>query len=114
MNGGMVIDTPASGYVTIAYVCLKCPLTIYGKSFMMDLVCLPLHQIDVILGIIWLEFNYVHINCYNKTLRFHKFGDNGELMLLSAKQVNELLEDEAMMLVMCALVAGYYDYMLCL
>ena len=44
-----------------------------------------------------MEFNYIHINCYNKTLRFPKFGDNGELMLLTAKQVNELLEDEALM-----------------
>ena len=43
----------------------------------------------------WLEFNYVHINCYNKTLRFPKFGDNGELMLLSSKQVNELMEDKS-------------------
>ena len=56
----------------------------------MDLMCLPLHQINVILGMNWLEFNYVHINCYNKTLRFPKFGDNGELMLLTVKQVNKL------------------------
>ena len=50
MNGSMVIETPANGSVTTTRVCLKCPLTIYGKSFLMDLVCLPLHQIDVILG----------------------------------------------------------------
>ena len=67
---------------------------------MMDLMCLPLHQIDVILGMNWLEFNYVHINCYNKIVRFPKFGDSGELMFLSAKQVDELLADEALMFVM--------------
>ena len=50
INGSMVINTPSSGYVTTTYICLKFPLTIYGKSFVMDLVCLPLHQIDVILG----------------------------------------------------------------
>ncbi|XP_058741280.1 uncharacterized protein LOC131613648 [Vicia villosa] len=97
MNGSMIIDIPASGSVTTTYVCRKCPLTIFDKRFVMDLMCLPLHQIDVILGINWLEFKYVHINCYAKTLRFPKFGDNGELILLSAKEVNELLGDEALM-----------------
>ncbi|XP_050919848.1 uncharacterized protein LOC127137429 [Lathyrus oleraceus] len=95
MVGSMVIDTPANGSVTIALVCLSCPSTIYGNNFAMDLVCLPLHQIDIILGMNWLEFNYVHIICYRKTVRFPEFGDCGELMFLSAKKVEELFEDEA-------------------
>lgn len=37
---------------------------------MINLVCLPLHQIDVILGMNWLEFNGVSINCYNKTVDY--------------------------------------------
>ncbi|XP_058726800.1 uncharacterized protein LOC131598192 [Vicia villosa] len=82
MEGSMVMDTPASGFVTNTFVCKGCPLTIFDKSFVMDFVCIPLHQIDVIFGMNWLEFNYVHINCYNKTLRFPKFCDNGELLLL--------------------------------
>ena len=102
MNDSMVIDTSASVSVTTTYVCLKCPLTIYGKSFVMDLVCLSLHQINVILGMKWLEFNQVHINCYNKTLRLPNFGDNGELMLLTTRQVNGLLDDEALMFTMFA------------
>ncbi|XP_058784199.1 uncharacterized protein LOC131658968 [Vicia villosa] len=83
---------------------MECPLTIFDKSFVMDLVCLPLHQIDVIFGINWLEFNYIHINCYNKTLRFSKFGDNRELMLLTAKQVSECLRDEAVIFAIFALL----------
>lgn len=47
----------------------------------------------------WLEFNYVHINCYNKTMRFAEFGDYGELLFLFSKRV-ELLEDEAQMFAM--------------
>ncbi|XP_058756486.1 uncharacterized protein LOC131629723 [Vicia villosa] len=97
ISGSMMINTLTNGSVTIALVCLSCPLTIYGKSFMMNLLCLPLHQIDVIVGINWLEFNYVHINCYSKTVRFTEFGDGGEPMFLSAKQVEGLLEDEAQM-----------------
>ncbi|XP_050896449.1 uncharacterized protein LOC127103225 [Lathyrus oleraceus] len=98
--GSMVIDTPTNGSVTTALVCSSFPFTIYGKNFVMDLVCLPLHQINIILGMNWLEFNYVHINCYSKTMRFPEFGDCGELMFLFAKQVEELLEDEAHMFAM--------------
>ncbi|XP_058760487.1 uncharacterized protein LOC131633823 [Vicia villosa] len=36
MDGGMVIDTPASGSVTTTFVCKECPLTIFDKSFVMD------------------------------------------------------------------------------
>ena len=68
----------------------------------MDLVCLPLHQIDVIFGMNWLDFNHIHINFYNKTVRFPKFGDSGELIFLSTKKVDELLEDEALMFAMFA------------
>ncbi|XP_058776708.1 uncharacterized protein LOC131651045 [Vicia villosa] len=68
IDGSMIIYTPASGTVTTTFVCLGCPLTIFSKSFVMDL----------------LEFNYAHINCYNKTMRFPDFEDGGELMFLSA------------------------------
>ena len=46
----MVIDTPTMGSVTTSSVCLKCPLNIYDKDSEVDLVCLPLSQFDVILG----------------------------------------------------------------
>jgi len=62
MNGEMVVETPAKGSVTTSLVCLKCPLSIFGRDFTVDLVCLPLSGMDVILGMNWLEFNYVHIN----------------------------------------------------
>lgn len=70
MVGNMIIDTPANGSVTTSWVCLKCLLTIYGKSFGMDLVCLSLNQLDVILIMYWLEFNHVHINYFNKSMSF--------------------------------------------
>ncbi|XP_058783085.1 uncharacterized protein LOC131657734 [Vicia villosa] len=73
IDGSMVIDTPASGSVTTTFVCTRCPLTIFDKSFVMDL-----------------------------TLRFPKFGDNGKLMLLKAKQVSKCLRDEVVMFAMFA------------
>jgi len=70
MNEEMVVETSAKGSVTTSLVCLKCPLSIFGRDFTVDLVCLPLSGMDVILGMDWLEFNYVCINCFSKTVRF--------------------------------------------
>src|ERR1051325_592622 len=50
MDESMVIDTLASGSVTTSYVCRNCPIVIFGRGFGMDLVCLPLEQLDIILG----------------------------------------------------------------
>ena len=47
----MFIDTPTNGSVTTMMVCLSCPLTIYGKDFVINLICFHLSQLDVILGI---------------------------------------------------------------
>ncbi|XP_050878234.1 uncharacterized protein LOC127082055 [Lathyrus oleraceus] len=66
----MVIDTPTMGSVTTSSVCLKCPLNICDKDFEVDLVCLPLSQLDVILGMDWLRANHVYINCFMKVILF--------------------------------------------
>ena len=92
MDGNMIVDTLTLGTVTTLWVCQNCPLTIYGKNFWMDLVCLPLRNLDVILGMNWLEFNHVHINCFYKTVLFLEMGDDGNLMFVSAKKVEEFLK----------------------
>jgi len=93
MNGEMVVETPAKGLVTTSLVCLKCPLLIFGRDFTLDLVCLPLSEMDVILGMNWLEFNYVHINCFSKTMRFSSAEEEGETEFLTTKQLNQLMHD---------------------
>lgn len=70
MVESMVIDTPYNSSMTTSWVCLNCPLTIYGKSFRMKLVCLPLNQINIMLGMNWLEFNHAHINYFDKRYHF--------------------------------------------
>lgn len=87
MKGSMVIDTSDNVYVTTLLVCLNCPLTIYVKYFGVDLICLPLRQLDVILGINWLEFNHVHINCFDKNMLFLKLEKSMDLRFISTKQV---------------------------
>ena len=38
----MVVSTPTNEPVTTSRVCLKCPIIVEGRSFMADLICLPL------------------------------------------------------------------------
>ena len=94
MDGSMVIDTPASGSVTTSYVCRNCPIVIFGRGFGMDLVCLPLEQLDIILGMNWLESNQVHINFFAKTLIFPE--EVGvEDVTMSVKHMNLAVKDGA-------------------
>jgi hypothetical protein len=72
MSGRMEIETPASGSMTTQLVCLKCPVTVFGRSFGMDLVCIHLSNINVIFGMNWLIFNRIRINCCEKTDTFPK------------------------------------------
>ncbi|XP_058776096.1 uncharacterized protein LOC131650399 [Vicia villosa] len=67
----------------------------------MDIVCLPLEQLDVILRMNWLEFNRVHINCFTKTVIFP--GESSvENLAMTTKQVNEAVKDGAAMFMLFA------------
>ncbi|XP_050896090.1 uncharacterized protein LOC127102799 [Lathyrus oleraceus] len=90
-NGCMVIDTPANGSVTTIMVCLRCPLTTYDRDFMIDLVCLPLNQLNIILGMNWLIFNHIYIKYYNKSVLFQEFVIEEDSMFISASYVEKFL-----------------------
>ena len=59
LNKDLMVETPTSGYVLTSNVCLNCPSEISGRTFLIDLICLPLSKIDVILGMDWLSSNRV-------------------------------------------------------
>ncbi|MCH95950.1 cellular nucleic acid-binding protein, partial [Trifolium medium] len=102
MSGSMVIDTPANGSVTTTMVCVNCHLTIYGKHFGMDLVCIPLSKLDVFLGMNWLEFNRVYINCCDKTVMFPKPEESLNPRFMNVGQVETSLKESAQMFMMFA------------
>lgn len=102
MNGSMVINTPANGSVSPSLVCSNFLLTIYGKNFDIDLVCIPLSQLDVIMGMNWLESNHVHINCYNKSVIFPEFVEEKNSRFIFVSQVEEFLKDESQVYAMFA------------
>ncbi|XP_050877296.1 uncharacterized protein LOC127081050 [Lathyrus oleraceus] len=104
MVGSIIVVTPALGPMTTSLVCFNCPLTIYGKNFGIDLVCLPLNKLDVILGMSLLEFNHVHINCYNKFMSFHEINED-ERVFVMAKQVNEVVNNGVQAFVILASIS---------
>jgi len=105
MNGKMVVETPTKGSVTTSLVCLKYPLSIFGRDFTMDLVCLPLSGMDAILGMNWLEFNYVHINYFSKTVRFSSVEEEGETEFLTTKKLKQLMHDGIQMFSLMAFLS---------
>jgi hypothetical protein len=98
----MIVEVPAKGTVSTSLACKSCPLSIFGKDFVVDLVCLPLVGLDVVLGMDWLKSNYVHINCYNNTVRFSSAEEEGRTELLSKKQLKEFIEEDALVFLLMA------------
>lgn len=96
----MVIDTLTNGSVTISLVCLNCPLTIYSKDFGVDLICLPLSQLDVILRMRWLDFNRVYINYLDKNVLFAEPEESNESSFMSTDKVEMYLREDDHVLVM--------------
>ncbi|RHN45425.1 putative nucleotidyltransferase, Ribonuclease H [Medicago truncatula] len=97
MNGEMVVETPAKGSVTTSLVCLRCSLSMFGRDFEMDLVCLPLSGMDVILGMNWLEYNHVHINCFSKSVYFSSAEEESGAEFLATKQLKQMERDGILM-----------------
>ncbi|XP_057432023.1 uncharacterized protein LOC130724755 [Lotus japonicus] len=94
MKREMVVEVPAKRSMTTSRVCLNCPLSIFDRDFVVDLIFLPLSGLDVILGMNWLEYNYVHIDCYNKSLRFSTAEEEKD-GLMTGKQLRQSMQDEA-------------------
>lgn len=70
----------------------------------MNLVCIPLAGLDVVLGMNWLRDNYVHINCFKKSLRFSSLEEE-EAGLVTTKQLKKLLAEEAQVFTLLALMS---------
>jgi len=105
MNGKMVVETPAKGSVTTSLVCLSCPLSVFGRDFEVDLVCLPLVGMDVILGMNWLEYNHVLINCFTKTVWFSSAEEESGAEFLSTKEMKRLEQDGVLMFSLLAFLS---------
>jgi hypothetical protein len=77
LNNKLTIATPSGEMMIACSTCVDCPIVVENRKFLVNLVVLPLHDLDVILGMNWLSANNITLNCKKKTLTFGE--DSGEL-----------------------------------
>jgi len=66
----LVVSTPASGLVRTSSLCVRCPMEVEGRKYKVNLICLPLQELELILGMDWLSTNCILIDCREKKLLF--------------------------------------------
>ena len=95
----LCVSTPAEGKILTSHALLNCPIQVENKHSNISLICLPLSELDVILGMDWLEANHVSLNCLEKSISYMldhpKISNVKDPIFLSATQVNELLKEGA-------------------
>ncbi|XP_022636000.1 uncharacterized protein LOC111241602 [Vigna radiata var. radiata] len=93
MQLDLVVTTLAAGEVRTSTVCVRCPIEVEGYKFKVNLICLPLQDLEVILGMDWLTSNHILIDCGKKKLIFPK---EEEKLTLTLGQIREDLIEGAM------------------
>ena len=66
----LAVSTPASGLVRTSSLCARLPVEVEGRRYKVNLICLPLQELEVILGMDWLSANRILIDCREKKLLF--------------------------------------------
>jgi len=64
----LTICTPTSSLVTTSSLCVSCPVEVEGRRYKVNLICLPLQELEVILGMDWLSANRILMDCREKKL----------------------------------------------
>ncbi|GAU49923.1 hypothetical protein TSUD_180410 [Trifolium subterraneum] len=64
----MTVAVATGGKVVSKRVCQNCSVSVAGKIYHVDLICLPLKDMDIVLGMDWLSANTVYIGCAEKNL----------------------------------------------
>ena len=80
----LVVSTPTSGLVRTSSLCARCPVVVERRKYRVNLICLPLQELEVILGMDSLSANCILIDCREKRL---SFPDSEELELVSPQGV---------------------------
>ena len=79
LHDPIVVSTLLGKNVRTDRVYKDCPIVVCGKTMCADLVELPMHDFDVILGMDWLHSCYACLNCHSRVVRFH-FPNEEELV----------------------------------
>ena len=70
----LCVISPLGVSAELDRLCVACPIVISGREFSADLVVIPDHTYDVILGVDWLYSNHAIIDCFGMVVSFHRPG----------------------------------------
>ena len=62
----MYVTSPPGHSVRVNRVYKNCPLKVHDKEFSVDLIALPFHEFDFILGTDWLSKHRSRVDCDKK------------------------------------------------
>ncbi|XP_027905705.1 uncharacterized protein LOC114165248 [Vigna unguiculata] len=86
----LVVSTPTSGQVITSASCDGCSIEVAGRRFKVNLICLPLEDLYVILGMDWLSNHHVVMDCGRRRLIFPE--TKGVKLISSQEAMKELRE----------------------
>ncbi|XP_057443196.1 uncharacterized protein LOC130734935 [Lotus japonicus] len=99
----LIVSTPTGDTVSTTFLCKDCPLVIQDRNFVVSLVCLPLSQIDIIMGMDWLSANHVLLDCHRKIIIFGSDPPH-DGRFISANNVNtSVKQGEQVYMLLCSL-----------
>ncbi|XP_016173118.1 uncharacterized protein LOC107615580 [Arachis ipaensis] len=70
LDYNLIVRTPTSQNALTSQVCQQVPFVIEARTFIHDLVCLPLCGLDIILGLDWLSKHHVFLDCFKQIAIF--------------------------------------------
>ena len=76
----MLVTSPLGHSVRVNRVYKNCHLMTHDRDFSTDLLVLPFHEFDLILGMDWLSKHRTIVNCDKKTVRL-KCSDLSEVTI---------------------------------
>ncbi|KAG2383927.1 uncharacterized protein HKW66_Vig0153100 [Vigna angularis] len=99
MHFDLVVSTPAAGEVRASTMCVRCPIEVEGRRYKVNLICLPLKDLEVIMGMDWLNTNRILIDCGTKELIFPE-EDEEELSVTLSQLKENIMEGASCFLIM--------------
>ncbi|XP_047160910.1 uncharacterized protein LOC124831066 [Vigna umbellata] len=94
----LVVTIPTIGLVRTSTVCSRYPIEFEGRRFRVNLICLPLQELEVILGMDWLAVNLILLDCGEKRLVFPNGDEDMSLSIGMLRQ--DIMEGASCFLIM--------------
>ena len=76
----MLVTNPLGHSVRVNRVYKNCPLMVHDREFSINLLALPFHEFDLILGMDWLSKHRAIVDCDKKTVLL-KCSDLSEVII---------------------------------